>query len=442
MCRNGGRHCSTSHSAERDHTHRAAMEAHSANATRAAGTAEGSSLPFRVPAQSECPSPAVLQHVHLDQFEPLSLHQIRSDIVEPGYLDDVEDRRRRARQRYVDLCVAAARQQRFLVTVEDREQLRETELASVTRAAGAGGKRTEITFTCADNATRTIQAAEASKVSAAYARLTGQQPRALDPAYFSEPDHSDAAVAFLAHLGHCHTPTEAVGEATWRHYLDQAKGVEQSARHAVACDIATLANSDSTVAYLTRVVADAAIARWRTGRGGVDQVNVDVLADAASQVADAWLADTDSAWEAVPAAAPGKRTPLLDGTLAPRHTLGSEPFERYDFAPGIAGGGGIYAPEQHALEELSAALRRLIDNPDTRVITVAGAIAGRAHAVRTMPTRTLAERTERQWRLVELAELAERLDEDDSLVGAITLVTVNHPDQMVLFDSTDLRSAA
>lgn len=421
-------------------------------------------LPFRVPSRN-MPAPwEILRKTELDTFAAPTLRALLFDPhADAAELDAAEQAAADKRQRYTDMCVTATRALRADTADTDLdnaeaadpdddydapetwESRRAAELAAVEAAEKVGGNRgiPSFEFYTADGEEHRIDLRDARRAGEAYARLTGIG--GVDLAYFTVPDNSDAALAFVAHLGGCHTPEQAIGEANWQRYLTQAEGDETAARKAAATDIAALSDETAT-AYITRAAAEE---RWtqrvdRINAGataGLRQVNNRMLAGAAEAVVDRWQADPAAAWAALPDATLGPRRLVFDDLITPRALRGENPFDRYDMSDNISGSGGLYQPEENVVGELSMSLSELLGTRDRLAADIAAEFAAAARAVRDLPTDTLAARTERQWRLVELTEAAGMLANDPEALRDVTLVPVDDPNQMVLFSGDD-RSVA
>ena len=432
--------------------------AESAAAAAAAVTSShAAGLPCRVLHPGQEPSVAALAKVSLDTLAAPNLTAQINGAGGPhasaDELDAIDAEVADKRRRYADLCVAAARAQRRDVDPDEWQSWRDHE-ATLAEAEGGGPSasqsksrsksrskpRSRIEFRTVDGNELSLPLGQVRDVTAAYRRLTGAAE--TDATHFADPDAADAATAFVAHLGSCHTPAEAIGTNNWNGYLTRAKGDIETARHAVAEDVLELSDSNA-LSYLTRLANDSPKRRppeYRDPRG-LDQVCAPDLAHRIEVVANGWMAETNAAWAELPAADPGPRRILMNTLLAPRHTIADDPFDHYDLPAGVSGSGGVYGPEQCAVEDISRGVRELRNSSAPVAEAVADAICEAAHRTRQLPSGTLSQRTERQWRLVELAEAAERMALDPDNIKDVTVVPFNDPNQMALFDS-DAQGAA
>ncbi|GAS94888.1 MULTISPECIES: hypothetical protein [Mycolicibacterium] len=416
------------------------------------------SLPVRVPAPGQEPSVAVLAKVELDTFAAPNLAAQINGAGGPhasaDELDAVDAEVADKRRHYTGLCVAAARAQRRDVDPDELQSWRDHEAAALAEAEGPGQStsqstsrsksrskpRSHVDFRTVDGDELSLPLSNVREVTAAYGRLTGTTD--IGATHFADPDAADAATAFAAHLGNCYTPAEAIGADNWNSYLTRAKGDIETARHAVAEDALELSES-AALSYLTRLPSDDPKHRpleYRNSRG-LDKVCSPDLAHRIEVVANGWMADTGAAWAELPAADPGPRRILMDTLLEPRHIITGDPFDHYDLPTGVPGSGGVYGPEQGAVEEISRGVRELRNSSAPVAEAVADAICEAAHRTRELPSGTLAQRTERQWRLVELAEAAERMALDPDNIKDVTVVPFDDPNQMALFDG-DAQGAA
>mgnify|MGYP001442309471 CR=1 FL=1 len=413
---------------------------------RAVTSRPAEALPYRVVPPDQTPSVAVLARTALDTVAPPSLADTLTRFggphAGPEDFDAVEADVVERRARYTDLCVAAARAQRFDLDAEDWQQWREREVA--TQADAEASTRSEqlsrVWFHTCDGEELALSLRQVHEITAAYQRLTGTTD--IGAAHFATAEAADAATAFVAHLGYCNTPVEAIGDLNWSGYLNRAGGDAEAARHAAAADVARLAD-DQAFAYLTRLSTDNPNRRpigYRDPRG-LDKVSAPVLAERAEVVSRSWLADTAASWEELGPAHPPAQRVLMETVLGSRYAIADNPFTAYDLPEGVDGAGGVYGPEQCAVEEIARGVRELRNSGDPAAETVADAICEAAHQARALPTDTLAQRTERQWQLAELAEAAERLAVDPENLAEVTLVPFDDPGQMDLFGSTAREAA-
>ncbi|MBP2451802.1 hypothetical protein [Mycolicibacterium lutetiense] len=339
-------------------------------------------------------------------------------------LGAIEADRARRRQEIADLFVAETRQDR--ADAGDSEQWSEwlaaeqnsiTTTETVSNTAPTRKTSTErqtapqISFHTADGFEENIDPATATHIAAAYTRLSGND---VDIRFFAT--HSDAVLAHGVHIGRCDTPAEAIGEVNWKAYLTRADGDERKAREAVATDIETVFSSSDVAAFATRASHRRALK----------------VSEAVETAARRWEEDTDAAWKVFPSSGPVRHQVILDRLLRPRHLIGDDPFDLYD---GVAtySSGGVYLPESNVVEAMVTHVKMLHQHHDLRMQAVADAIIDRARAARDLPTGSFAERIERQWQLVELADAAELLTEDPDHIEDVTLLTANDPNQMELF---------
>lgn len=399
-------------------------------------------LPFRVPPPTESVPLAPLSKVPLEQFAPPTVTAILTRNggahATVDELDDAEKAAALQRQRYVDLCVAAARAQRADTDPEDWQQWRDAEIAcaQLSAARTRNARPSLVYFHTCDGEELFLTHQQVRTITEAYAQLTGTDP--APAGRYAEPAAADKAIAFAAHIASCTTPVEAIGSDNWNRYLHNAKGDVETARQAVADDIDALADP-TALAYLTRLSTDNPNRRpigYRNPRG-LDQVNTETLADAAARLSHAWQADTNAAWEKLPAPPTvcGPRQALLEELLPARHSLAADPFEFYDLPEGVPGSGGLYGPEQNAVEEISLNVRVLHNSGEPAAEVVADALCEAARRARDLPTGTLAQRTERQWRLVQLAVAAEQLGLNPESAADVETVPFNDPDQLDMFDT-------
>lgn len=330
-------------------------------------------------------------------------------------LDAVDVDRARVRQEIADLLVAESRESRSQAADKDQWSAWADAERDATKA-GAGKRTDSVIFFDADATGDSVSAFNAVRISKAYARLSGHS-EATEPGFFA--DNYEAVLAHAVHISRSDTPSEALGEIRWASYLKAAGGDAQRARHAVASHVAT-AFTDRGVAYATRVGSETA----------------DDLACAIDAVVARWDEDIDSAWSDVDPGPLGRQRAVLgDALIRPRHEIAPEPFDLYDNLPSHITNGGVYCAERGAVDELVSLLSQLRDSHDECVTVVADEIAAQALEVRAMPMDTLAARTERQWRLVELVEAAESLVEDSQWsLEQVVLLPVDDPNQMALFD--------
>lgn len=345
--------------------------------------------------------------------------------LEAAQLEAVQAQRVRRRQEIVDLCVAETRRER--AEAADEHQWLQWALAESEQAAApvphpAPRPAPRIEFRTAEGALQRIAAADAAAIARAYGRLIGRRGTA---AWFFALQN-EAVLAHGAHMTSCDTPVEAIGAKSWSGYLEHAGGDEQHARQDAADDVAAVFGSVAAVRYATRAAADLAAA----------------LAEAAERVAARWQVNTAQVWNALPPSVPGNHQVVLDGLLRPRHALGEEPFSFFDHtAPFSREHGGVYGAEAGAADELIDLLSSLYRRGDQKLLAVADEIADQARMARMLPTGT-AERTERQWRLAELVDAAERLVDDPDVVEQVEFLPLPDPDQLPLFDTAPLFDAA
>lgn len=333
-------------------------------------------------------------------------------------LDQVESAQQRDRQNFADLMVASARQEReTAMDPEIWQQNHAREQETIQQAEASCTAEDGIDFHSADGSDFTISAGEVKSICQAYGRLSGRSD--INARFFAT--NSDAALAHAAYLTRCDSPLQAIGPENWADYIARAKGDENQARHDVAADVVTTFVREPAVVYTTRA-SDSYAALLGARK----------IRDHAETVAERWSIDTAGPWSKISSCAPGNQEVRLDGLLRPRNMIAEEPFGMYD-GHSCLESGGMYLPESNVLDELAAYLKQLNRSDDDRVAAVAGEIVGKLQAVRTMPASKLAEHTERQWRLVELADAAERLCEDPNRIEDVTFLPVNDPDQMGLF---------
>jgi len=366
-------------------------------------------------------------------YAEIEQHSVSGDIgggfpLTEAELDAVEAEQHRRRQEIADLFVAEAQLERSAAAEEQQWMAWAEAEHECAAAAGSAPEPTapvkttlkgkqlqrspEISFRGAGGEELSINPGAAAHIRAAYARLSG---RDVGLGFFAA--HSDAVLAHGVHIGRCDTAAEAIGEQNWNAYLDRAQGREQDARRAVAADVSAVFACEDAAAYATRGTS-----------AGIQEVT-----DAAYSTTARWDEDTDTPWSLVSPLTATSYEVLLDGLLQERDVIADEPFGAYDVDLAFSRG-GVYGPESVAVEEMAGALRQLRNDPDERVVAVADEIAQQAFAARALPSETLAQRTERQWRLVELSSAATLLSEDRGLMENVTVLAPVHPDQLSLLD--------
>ncbi|WP_234802915.1 hypothetical protein [Mycobacteroides abscessus] len=337
--------------------------------------------------------------------------------MSPTELASVEVNERRQRQEIIDLHVSKARKLRQEVSTADWEAMAAEELESIAAAESSGKPYASIAFRSADGNDESISAEEVKGLCKAYTRITGRVD--VDPKFFAQ--NSEAVLAHAVHVTRCDTPEQAIGGNSWKQYLHRAKNDEQGARLAVAADIESVFVQESAAMFTTRA-ADSV-----DGAFGARDIG-----DHVQYVVGRWNVDTDEAWNRLPV--PDSEYPrvILDRLLRPRVDIGSEPFDRFDWDSTHEAHGGLYGPESGAVECLVEMLVS-VDRSDHRMPLVINEIIAQAEAARALPRGTLVECVELQWRLAELADLAEQLTMNPQLINEAIVLTVDHPDQLQLF---------
>lgn len=337
--------------------------------------------------------------------------------LSPAGLAAVEANQRRERQEIVDLYVCKARELRQEISRTDWAAMAATELRSIEAAEASGNRYAPICFHTADGEEESIGAAEVRALCKAYGRITCRGD--IDAQFFGR--NADAVLAHGVYITRCDTPEQAIGTKSWKQYLRRSKGDEQAARLSVASDIELVFVRESAVMFTTRA-ADPGEGTFGAGK----------ISDDAQCVVDRWCEDTDDAWDRLPDNDGGHLRVILDRLLRPRIVIATEPFEYSDWDSSRSASGGIYGPEASAVEQLVEMLGT-VDRSGERMPLVINEIIAQARAVRTLPRSTLVEYVERQWRLTELADLAEELTMNPELIDEAIVLPVDHPDQLQLF---------
>lgn len=337
--------------------------------------------------------------------------------LSPAGLAAVEANQRRERQEIVDLYVCKARELRQEISRTDWAAMAATELRSIEAAEASGNRYAPICFHTADGEEESIGAAEVRALCKAYGRITCRGD--IDAQFFGR--NADAVLAHGVYITRCDTPEQAIGTKSWKQYLRRSKGDEQAARLSVASDIELVFVRESAVMFTTRA-ADPGEGTFGAGK----------ISDDAQCVVDRWCEDTDDAWDRLPDNDGGHLRVILDRLLRPRIVIATEPFEYSDWDSSRSTSGGIYGPEASAVEQLVEMLGT-VDRSGERMPLVINEIIAQARAVRTLPRSTLVEYVERQWRLTELADLAEELTMNPELIDEAIVLPVDHPDQLQLF---------
>ncbi|MDB2196293.1 hypothetical protein [Mycobacteroides abscessus] len=337
--------------------------------------------------------------------------------LSPAGLAAVEANQRRERQEIVDLYVCKARELRQEISRTDWAAMAATELRSIEAAEASGNRYAPICFHTADGEEESIGAAEVRALCKAYGRITCRGD--IDAQFFGR--NADAVLAHGVYITRCDTPEQAIGTKSWKQYLRRSKGDEQAARLSVASDIELVFVRESAVMFTTRA-ADPGEGTFGAGK----------ISDDAQCVVDRWCEDTDDAWDRLPDNDGGHLRVILDRLLRPRSAIATEPFEYSDWDSSRSTSGGIYGPEASAVERLVEMLGT-VDRSVERMPLVINEIIAQARAVRTLPRSTLVEYVERQWRLTELADLAEELTMNPQRIDEAVVLPVDHPDQLQLF---------
>lgn len=337
--------------------------------------------------------------------------------LSPAGLAAVEANQRRERQEIVDLYVCKARELRQEISRTDWAAMAATELRSIEAAEASGNRYAPICFHTADGEEESIGAAEVRALCKAYGRITCRGD--IDAQFFGR--NADAVLAHGVYITRCDTPEQAIGTKSWKQYLRRSKGDEQAARLSVASDIELVFVRESAVMFTTRA-ADPGEGTFGAGK----------ISDDAQCVVDRWCEDTDDAWDRLPDNDGGHLRVILDRLLRPRIVIVTEPFEYSDWDSSRSTSGGIYGPEASAVEQLVEMLGT-VDRSGERMPLVINEIIAQARAVRTLPRSTLVEYVERQWRLTELADLAQELTMNPELIDEAIVLPVDHPDQLQLF---------
>lgn len=337
--------------------------------------------------------------------------------MSPAELAAVEVTQRRQRQEIADLYVCKARELRQEIPSADWASMAAVELGSIEAALASGTSYTSVSFHTVDGNEESIGAAEVKALCRAYGRITNRGD--IDAQFFAR--HADAVLAHAVYITRCDTPEQAIGAKSWKQYLRRAKGDEQSARLAVVSDIEIVFVRESAAMFTTRA-ADPVHGKF----GALD------ISDDAQYVVSRWSEDTDEVWNRLPDIAGGHQRVILDALMRPQIDIGSEPFDRFDWDSDQAASGGIYGPENGAVE-LLIEMFGFVDRSDERMLLVINEITTQARAARALPRTTLVEYVERQWRLTELADLAEQLTMNPQLIDEAIVLPVDHPDQLQLF---------
>lgn len=337
--------------------------------------------------------------------------------LSPAGLAAVEANQRRERQEIVDLYVCKARELRQEISRTDWVAMAANELRSIEAAEASGNRYAPICFHMADGDEESIGAAEVRALCKAYGRITCRG--GIDAQFFGR--NADAVLAHGVYITRCDTPEQAIGTKSWKQYLRRSKGDEQAARLSVASDIELVFVRESAVMFTTRA-ADPGEGTFGAGK----------ISDDAQCVVDRWCEDTDDAWDRLPDNDGGHLRVILDRLLRPRSAIATEPFEYSDWDSSRSTSGGIYGPEASAVERLVEMLGT-VDRSVERMPLVINEIIAQARAVRTLPRSTLVEYVERQWRLTELADLAEELTMNPQRIDEAVVLPVDHPDQLQLF---------
>lgn len=337
--------------------------------------------------------------------------------MSPTELAAVEVNQRRQRQEIADLYVCKARELRQEISSADWAAMAAVELESIEAAEASGDSRVSVSFHTVDGNEESIGAMEVKTLCKAYGRITSRGN--IDAHFFA--GHADAVLAHAVYITRCDTPEQAIGAKSWKQYLRRAKGDEQSARLAVVSDIEIVFVRESAAMFTTRA-ADPVHGKF----GALD------VSDDAQYVVSRWSEDTDEVWNRLPDRAGGRQRVILDALMRPRIDIGSEPFGRFDWDSDQAASGGIYGPENGAVE-LLIEMFGFVDRSDERMMLVINEIIAQARAARALPRTTLVECVARQWLLTELADLAEQLTMNPQLINEAVVLTVDHPDQLQLF---------
>lgn len=315
------------------------------------------------------------------------------------------------RQRLVDFHVTAMAAQRESFGGEEQcRQWTVAELGQIARGAA-------VAFRTADGVEHSVTALEAARAARTFARLSGRY--GIGGGFFST--NSAAVLAHAVHLTRCDTPLEAIGETAWSAYLCHVGGDAQRARHSVAADIAELlCTATETAAFVLRTDED------RRGQ----------IVDMAATAVDRWKIDSDRAWAALPGSTWSGMKAVVDALLLPREELADEPFMVVD--PYLhSAAGSLYGAEQGAVDRLAESAKRLDHHGDRQLLIIVDELIARAQSARDLPTTTLVDRVERQWRLLELADAAERLADDPALVDAVSFMNIPAPNQLPLLELSD-----
>ncbi|SIM25679.1 Uncharacterised protein [Mycobacteroides abscessus subsp. abscessus] len=339
--------------------------------------------------------------------------------LSPAELAAVEVNQHRQRQEIADLYVCKARELRQEISSADWAVMAAVELESIEAAESSGASRASVSFHTVDGNEESIDAAEVKTLCKAYGRITSRDD--IDARFFAR--NADAVLAHAVYTTRCDTPEQAIGTRSWKRYLRRAKSDEQSARLAVVSDIEVVFVRESSAMFTTRA-ADPV-----NGKFGALEIS-----DDAQCVVGRWGEDTDDVWNRLPDNGSGHQRVILDRMMRPRIDIGTEPFDRFGWDSDRAASGGIYGPESGAVELLVEALESL-SGSDGRIPLIITEILAQARSTRTLPRTTLVEYVERQWRLAELADLAEQLTINPHLADEAIVLPVNHPDQLQLFSA-------
>lgn len=334
-------------------------------------------------------------------------------------LGAVAENQLRERQEVADLFVSKGRLLRQEISSAEWEGIAAEERESLQAARTSGSAQASVAFHTADGDDESISLGEIKALCKAYARITGRDD--IDAGFFAR--NAESVLAHAAYITRCDTPEQAVGAASWKRYLRRAKGVEQGSRLAVASDIESVFVRESAAMFTTRA-ADPVDGAF----GALD------ISDSVQYVVTRWSEDTEAAWNRLPDSGDGYPRVIVERLMRPRIDIGVEPFDRFDCVSTSFTYGGIYGPEIGAVEHLADMLESL-NRPDGRMQLVINELVVQAEATRSFPMGTLVEYVERQWRLAELADVAEQLTINPHLADEAIVLPVNHPDQLQLFSA-------
>lgn len=310
--------------------------------------------------------------------------------TESDYME-AEAIQKRIQDNHVDVMLARVDQEteRMGVNATELFVMREELSEKLTRTGKAMGG---VDFISGNGEPAGVLTKDIKVVADKLSRITGEK---LDPADM-RGETGRKYIAALARIGRADIPEQAVPAAVWEGYVKRAKGDTDKARGALTDDIIKMTrNKDSVLDFASRFPDRERISMLDQVDTTIGRFSHDPREDwAESEKLRAQLTDVAG------------RVRISGDLIPPRSSVAPSPWKVHSTETVT----GDYEIEETVAYTINRSVQSLLDERQSSDSSrlLAREILDQAAEARKMPTDSLHSRSERLWRLIELADVAEQ----------------------------------